>query len=188
MIYFSLFTAFFKTGLFAIGGGLATLPFLYEISDRYGWFTKEMLSDMLAVSESTPGPIGVNMATYAGYCAAGVPGAIVATFSLILPSVIIILLIATFMSRFRENRFVKSAFCGIRPAVVAIVALAVWKVLQVSVLNMPRFLETQNFFALFEPLPILLLGGFLFVNNFFKKVHPIFLIAAGAILGILLNL
>ncbi len=188
MIYWQLFTSFFKTGLFAIGGGLATLPFLAEISDKYGWFTKEMLSDMLAVSESTPGPIGVNMATYAGYITAGLGGAIVATISLVLPSLLIILLIASFMSRFSENRLVQNAFSGIRPAVVAIVALAVWEVLAVSIFDIPRFLETGQFLSVLRPTALVLFAGFFIVNHVFKKVHPILLIAAGAILGILLKL
>ena len=106
MIYLLLFWEFFQTGLFAVGGGLATLPFLYSIYDRYGWFTHAQIADMLAVSESTPGPIGVNMATYCGMTVAGVPGALVATLGLILPSILIILLVASLLTRFRENRFV----------------------------------------------------------------------------------
>ena len=91
MIYLLLFWEFFKTGLFAVGGGLATLPFLTQMSVSHpDWFTTQMLADMIAVSESTPGPIGVNMATYVGYTVAGIPGAIVATCSLVLPSLIII--------------------------------------------------------------------------------------------------
>ena len=82
MIYLRLFWEFFKTGLFAVGGGLATLPFIYDISDRTGWFTYQQIADMIAVSESTPGPIGVNTATYVGYITGGLPGAIVATLGL----------------------------------------------------------------------------------------------------------
>ena len=93
MLYLRLFWEFFKTGLFAVGGGMATLPFLYSMSDATGWFTHAQLADMIAVSESTPGPIGVNMATYVGFSTAGVPGAVVATLGLITPSVIIILII-----------------------------------------------------------------------------------------------
>ena len=87
MIFLQLFYEFFKAGLFAIGGGLATLPFLKQISLRYPWFTPNDLMDMIAVSESTPGPMGVNSATYAGFHAAGIPGALMATCSLVLPSV-----------------------------------------------------------------------------------------------------
>ena len=117
-----LFIEFFKTGLFAVGGGLATLPFLQDMAVRTGWFTTAQLADMVAVSESTPGPIGVNMATYVGFTVAGVPGALVATLGLIAPSIIIILIIAAFLQAFRNNRFVNAAFYGLRPASTAMVA------------------------------------------------------------------
>ena len=121
MIYLQLFYEFFKTGLFAVGGGLATLPFLYDMADRTGWFTRTQLADMLAVSESTPGPIGVNMATYVGYVTRGIPGAIVSTLGLVTPSVIVILIIAAFLKAFRHNRYVEAAFYGLRPASTAMV-------------------------------------------------------------------
>ena len=94
---------FFKTGLFSVGGGLATLPFLYEMSDKTGWFTHADIADMIAISESTPGAIGINMSTYAGYKTAGIPGGILASLSLAAPSVIIILIIARFLKKFRDN-------------------------------------------------------------------------------------
>ena len=95
MLYLQLFWEFFKTGLFAIGGGMATLPFLYDMADKTGWFTRAQLADMIAVSESTPGPIGVNMATYTGFTTAGIPGSLVATLGLVLPSIVIIIIITT---------------------------------------------------------------------------------------------
>ena len=103
MIFLQLFYEFFKAGLFAIGGGLATLPFLKQISLRYPWFTPNDLMDMIAVSESTPGPMGVNSATYAGFHAAGIPGALMATCSLVLPSVIIIILVSRALDKFRDS-------------------------------------------------------------------------------------
>ena len=124
MIYLQLFYEFFKTGLFAIGGGLATLPFLSDMAERTGWFTQSQLADMLAVSESTPGPVGVNMATYVGFETAGVLGAIVATLGLVFPSIVIILVIAGFLKAFRNNKFVDAAFYGLRPASTAMVASA----------------------------------------------------------------
>ena len=124
MILLQLFYEFFKTGLFAVGGGLATLPFLQQMSVKTGWFTLGQLADMLAVSESTPGPIGVNMATYVGYLAAGVPGAIVATLGLITPSLLIILLVAALLRNFKESRLVQGAFYGLRPASTGLVAAA----------------------------------------------------------------
>ena len=114
MIYLQLFYEFFKAGLFAIGGGMATLPFLYDISDTTGWFTYGQLADMVAISESTPGPIGVNMATYVGFTTAGISGAVVATIGLITPSIIIILIIAGFLKAFKDSKYVQSAFY--RPA------------------------------------------------------------------------
>ena len=110
MIYLTLFYEFFKIGLFAVGGGLATIPFLMDIADKYPWLTREMLADMIAVSESTPGPIGVNMATYAGFEAAGVAGALTATFSLVLPSFLVILLIARFLQKYNSSPLVQSTF------------------------------------------------------------------------------
>ena len=101
MIFLRLFIEFFRAGLFAVGGGLATLPFLYDISTRTGWFTHAQLADMVAVSESTPGPIGVNMATYVGFTTAGLPGAVIATLGLITPSVIVILLVAQILDKFQ---------------------------------------------------------------------------------------
>ena len=124
MLYLRLFWEFFKTGLFAIGGGMATIPFLYDMSAATGWFTSEDVANMIAVGESTPGPIGVNMATYVGYLtgqgAGGLSGAIlgaaIATVGLITPSIIIILIVAVFLKNFRDNRYVQNAFYGLRPA------------------------------------------------------------------------
>ena len=116
MLYLHLFWEFFKTGLFAVGGGLATLPFLQNMSDRTGWFTHAQLADMLAVSESTPGPIGVNMATYVGFSTGGVGGALIATLGLITPSVIVILIVAAFLKAFRDSKWVSAAFYALRPA------------------------------------------------------------------------
>ena len=124
MIYLRLFWEFFKTGLFSVGGGLATLPFIYDMSDRTGWFTYQQIADMVAVSESTPGPIGVNTATYVGYVTAGVPGSLIATLGLVTPAVICILIIASCLKKFRENRFVDHAFYGLRPASAGLIAAA----------------------------------------------------------------
>jgi len=118
----NLYWEFFKTGLFAVGGGLATLPFLSRMADTTGWFTHSQLADMVAVSESTPGPLGVNTATYVGFTTAGIPGAITATLGLITPSILIILVIAAFLHSFRENRYVDAAFRTLRPASTGLIA------------------------------------------------------------------
>ena len=112
MLYLRLFWEFFKTGLFAVGGGLATLPFLQDMADRTGWFTRAQLADMLAVSESTPGPIGVNMATYVGFTTGGVGGALIATLGLVTPSVIVILIVAAFLKAFRDSKWVRAGGGG----------------------------------------------------------------------------
>mgnify|MGYP003295568343 CR=1 FL=1 len=188
MMYLQLFFAFFKTGLFAMGGGLATLPFLYEISEKYGWFSSEMIADMLAISESTPGPIGVNMATYAGFTTAGVGGAVLATAGLVLPSLLIVLCIAAAISRFRNNRYVENAFSAIRPAVVAMIFLAFVEVLKASVLHLDAFMETRNFASLFHLPALVLFLLFYALYHFGKKIHPIVLVLLGALAGIILGL
>lgn len=128
----TLMFEFFKTGLFAIGGGPATIPFLMDMAEKYPWFTMSELSDMIAISESTPGPIGLNMATFAGFKTYGVLGGILATLALVVPSIIIIIIIAKFLDGFQENRIVKAVFWGIRPAVTALIAAAVINLIQVS--------------------------------------------------------
>ncbi|MEZ3487711.1 MAG: chromate transporter [Lachnospiraceae bacterium] len=135
MIYLILAYEFFKIGLFSIGGGMATLPFLMDLTDKYDWFTISELTNMVAISESTPGPVGINMATYAGYNAAGVAGAIVATLALTAPAWIIIILIAKFLENFSENKHVKAAFYGIRPAVAALIGYAVWELLKIALVS-----------------------------------------------------
>ena len=132
MIYLQLFYEFFKTGLFAVGGGLATIPFLSAMTDKYTWFTKAQLADMIAVAESTPGPIGVNTATFAGYNAAGIPGAIIATLSLVLPSYIIILAISKALQKFRDNKYVNDAFTGLRPAATGLIGAACYSVMVIA--------------------------------------------------------
>ena len=130
-IYFTLFWEFFKTGLFAIGGGMATLPFLSSMAERFPWLTQEQLANMIAVSESTPGPLGINCATYAGYNAAGVPGAIIASISEVLPSYIIILIISKMLRRFSQSKYVSFAFGGLRPAATGLIAAAAWGVVSI---------------------------------------------------------
>jgi len=131
-IYLQLFLEFFKTGLFAVGGGMATIPFLYDISDKTGWFTHQDLANMIAVGESTPGPIGVNMATYVGFVtgmnqngpAGAVLGAVIATLGLVVPSLIVIMIVAAVLKSFRNNRYVNRAFYGLRPASTGLIAAA----------------------------------------------------------------
>ncbi|MGM9522316.1 MAG: chromate transporter [Oscillospiraceae bacterium] len=186
MILLRLFYEFFKTGLFSIGGGLATLPFLYDLSDKTGWFTYEQLADMLAVSESTPGPVGVNMATYVGYVCGGIPGAVIATIGLIAPSIIVILIIAKFLQSFGESSLVKSMFYGLRPASVALIVSAGISVV-LSVFVVPEFSETHLFSNLLNWKAVALAAVLIVLTRFVKqtkKLHPIVFIALSAVVGV----
>ena len=178
MMYLKLFLEFFNTGLFAIGGGMATLPFLYDIADRTNWFTRHQLADMIAVSESTPGPIGVNMATYAGYITSGLTGSIIATLGLITPSIIIILIIGAFLYAFRDNKYVNGAFYGLRPASSAMITSAGLIVAHVTFLNG----NNLNFKAV--ALAVILLI-FTHAIKFTRGLHPVLWIAFSAIVGII---
>lgn len=184
MIYLILAYEFFKIGLFSIGGGMATLPFLMDLTNKYDWFTASELTNMVAISESTPGPVGINMATYAGYNAAGVPGAIVATLALTAPALIIIVLIAKFLENFSENKNVKAAFYGIRPAVAALIGYAVWELLKIAIVSVTDGNVQMNVINVsvcavtFALLQVKKLG----------KLHPLVWIAAGACVGIALRM
>lgn len=185
MIYLQLFWEFFKTGLFAVGGGLATLPFLYDMAARTGWFTASQLADMLAVSESTPGPIGVNMATYVGFTSAGPLGAVVATIGLVTPSVIVILIVAAFLKAFRDNRWVNAAFCGLRPASTAMVAAAGVSVVVLTFWNAElEGLARLNWKAVVLAAVLLVLTRWVEPT---KKLHPIVFILASAVVGAVLG-
>lgn len=195
MIYLQLFWEFFKTGLFAVGGGMATIPFLYDLSDKTGWFSHKDLANMIAVGESTPGPIGVNMATYVGYVTgmeqggvlAALLGAITATLGLITPSVIIILIIAAILKSFRDSKYVNSAFYGLRPASTGLIAAA-----GISVIISNLFLADQfaagNILGGFNwkgiILAIILWLGTNVVEKT-KKFHPIVFIGFSALIGII---
>ena len=178
MTLLTLCWEFFKTGLFSVGGGLATLPFLFEMSKNHpDWFGTADLTNMVAVAESTPGPIGVNMATYVGSTVAGIAGGIIATLSLILPSIIVILIVARILEKFSENRLVKDVFYGLRPAVVGMLFASVLSVFESSLFG-GSFLNGIDWkhFALFS---VLVFGIFKF------KKHPILYIGIGALIGII---
>jgi chromate transporter len=190
MIYLSLFWEFFKTGLFSVGGGMATLPFLYQMADTKGWFTAEQLADMVAVSESTPGPIGVNMATYVGFLTGGIPGALVATIGLVTPSVIIILLIARVLEKFRSNKTVDAGFYGLRPCSVGLIAAAGLLVVKIALFHFDRFAETGRFLDALNIKAIILAAVLLVLTRYvkpLKKLHPVFFILASAVAGVVFS-
>lgn len=175
MIYLRLFWEFFKTGLFAAGGGMATVPFLFEISARTGWFTASELANMIAISESTPGPIGINMATYVGFETAGILGGVIATLGLATPCVIVILIVAKILAKFRNNPIVETIFRYLRPAVIGLIIYALWQLVPLTFLG-----AEKNILVL----PVIAFAVLLFCLMKFKKVHPIVWIGVGAIFGI----
>lgn len=175
MIYIELFLTFFKIGLFAVGGGLATLPFLKELTYTTDWITMADISNMVAVSESTPGPLGVNMATYVGFLKGNVLGAIIAPLGLVLPSVIIILIVSKFLTKFKNSKAVEHTFSGLRPASVALVASAGVSLIKVA------FFNGGAFFWQGAVLGVLVYLGLLKFN----KIHPVVFILLSAVVGII---
>lgn len=190
MTVLTLCYEFFKTGLLAVGGGLATLPFLSEMANKYpDWFTHEQLADMIAVSESTPGPIGVNMATYVGFRVFGIPGAVFATISLVLPSLIIIVAIAKVMDKYMSNKYMQWAFGGLRPAVTGLIAAAGWSVVELALLDLTDF-DIARFWEAINIPAVIIFAAVLFLTQFkkTKKLHPIIFIGICAAIGIIFKL
>ncbi len=198
MLYLRLFWEFFKTGLFSVGGGMATVPFLQEMAVRTGWFSSAELADMIAIAESTPGPLGVNMSTYVGYTtgmrefglAGGLLGGFIATIGLIFPSVIIILIIATVLAKFRNNRYVNAAFYGLRPASLGLIAAAGLSIILIC------FFRVESIYQVFTDfqfdwrmlvLAVVVLAGTRWIPKV-KKFHPIWFILFSAVVGIVFRL
>ena len=195
MIFLELFIRFFFVGLFAIGGGLATLPFLQSMGETTGWFTASDISDMIAISESTPGPIGVNMATYVGYqvgeisgVAGGLFGGIVATLGLITPSVIVVIIVSKMLQRFKDSKYVEYAFYGLRAASIGLVASACLGVAKLAFWNSGLMAETGSVFAAVNYKSIILSAVIFLCITKFKKLHPIALILFSAVVGIALKM
>ena len=187
----TLFFEFFKTGLFAVGGGLATLPFLYDMSARHpDWFTTAQLADMIAVSESTPGPIGMNMATYVGFRTAGILGGLITTLGLVTPSVIIILLIARVLKQFRENKYVDAAFYGLRPCSVGLIAAAGLLVVKIALFDFDAYALSGAISDLFRVKALVLTAVLLVLTRAVKatkKLHPIVFILGSALVGVIFS-
>lgn len=176
-----LFFSFFKIGLFAVGGGPATIPYLMDLTVTKDWFTMQELTNMIAISESTPGPVGLNMATYAGFTTVGLFGGLIATMGLVIPSIVVIILIAKFMKNFSGNRYVKAAFLGIRPAVTALIAVAVYNLCKVSL-----FVEAEG---IMQPaIKTIILAAVVFMLMRVKKLskmHPAVWLLFAAVVGVL---
>lgn len=185
-----LFLEFFKIGLFSVGGGLATLPFLYDLANKYEWLRLEQIPNMVAVSESTPGPLGVNMATYAGFQCAGVLGSVVATLGLVTPSVIIIIFVYCFLEKFRSSHMVERAFYGLRPVVVGLIGAAGFGVVAMALLHM-QVVQTEgvhNIVGWFRWKECILFLLIFFASKKWKKIHPVAFIMVGAFAGILFQM
>ncbi len=190
MLFLRLFYEFFKTGLFAVGGGMATIPFLYTMADNTGWFTRDDLANMIAISESTPGPIGVNMATYVGFLSGmgqgGIPGALLgavtATIGLITPSIIVILIVAAILKSFRDNKYVANAFYGLRPASTGLIAAAGLVVLLENLFTSETVsLASFNYKGVILGVILWLLTNAVKPT---KKLHPIVFIGISAVAGV----
>ena len=187
----TLFFEFFKTGLFAVGGGMATLPFLYDMSARHpDWFSTAQLADMVAVSESTPGPIGVNMATYVGFETGGIAGALIATLGLVTPSIIVILIVARMLKAFRGNKTVDAVFYGLRPCSVGLIAAAGILVVKIALFRFDAFAASGVFTDVFNWKALALAAALLVLTRFIKatkKLHPVVFILASAAVGVLFS-
>lgn len=191
-VYLRLFFEFFKTGLFAVGGGMATLPFLKIMGESTGWFTQTDLMNMLAVSESTPGPVGINMATYVGFTTAGLTGSIVATIGEVTPSIVIILIVAAMLAKFRDSKYVANAFYGLRPASTGLIGAAGAGV----VLQVFAGISSSSGDSIFTKysgggaisIKAVILAAVIFVLSRYvkqtKNLHPIVFIAISAVAGV----
>ena len=197
LLLLELFWEFLKIGVFAVGGGMATLPFLYDLGEKTAWYTSAQVLDMLAVSESTPGPIGINMATYVGYTVGGVPGAVLATLGTILPGIILVIVLARFLARFHDNRYVNAAFYGLRPASTGLIGAACVSVIlevltgievvtpEAGILN--SFALPGGWGSLVSWRGLALAAVLLVLTNGVKKVkdwHPIVFIGLSAVVGV----
>ena len=187
-MYLLLFYEFFKTGLLAVGGGMATIPFLKEISATRGWFSLSELTDFIAVSESTPGPIGINMATFAGFRTGGILGGIMATLSLVLPSFIVAVIISNFLKKFRQSGLVETVFEHIRPATAGLISGAIFEVFVISLFDVSTLKSTGSILGSLN-IPAVIIYILTVITHFkFRKIHPTVFIAAGAAAGIIFRL
>ncbi len=178
-LYFLLFIEFSKIGVFAIGGGYAALPFLYYLQSQYNWFTVDELTNMIAVSNITPGPVGINMATYTGYTTAGIIGSVVATTSIVLIPFIITITITKLFTKVQENKSVKEIFIGLRAAACALLTSIGFKLLYKEII------ENEN--TLNIDYQTLILFIVLLIPFSFMKKNPLLIILAGAIGGIVIK-
>ncbi len=189
MIYLKLYWEFFKIGLFAVGGSLATLPFIRQLVGKYGWITEQQILDMIAISESTPGSIGVNVATFVGNVTAGILGGIIATMGVITSSIVIIIIIAHYITRFHEAQIIKSTFVSIRPAATGLIAAVGFEIARISLFSIGDYtpiyeLFSQKILSILNIKAILLFSAIIFLLRKYKK-HPLIYLAGAAAVGII---
>ena len=183
MIQLRLFYEFLKIGLFAVGGGMAALPFIQDMAERTGWCTSAQIAD----TESTPGPIGINMATYVGFEVGGITGALAATLGVVIPGVILVILVMAIIGKFRGNKLVEGAFYGLRPASTALIAAAGVLVCEITFLNLDLYAETENIANLLNFKAFVLAAVLLVLTRAVKptkNLHPVIFIAFSAVVGI----
>lgn len=183
-ILYKLCLEFFKLGLFSYGGGLAILALLQDRAIELGWLTSKEFADVVAISQSTPGPIAVNMATFVGFTQAGLLGSVMATFAVILPGTVISIIIAKFMAHFNEEIIVKAVLRGLRAVVIGLLAIAIINIAKVSIIDLEAYNSTHEILDLFEPIALILFGLVLFLVYKYKK-HPFFYIIPAGIVGML---
>jgi chromate transporter len=184
MSFAALFAAFFQIGLFAVGGGLATLPFLFKLAAEYDWLSPEDVGNILAIAQSAPGAIGNNMAAFTGFVVGGVGGAFAASLGLAAPSIVIILIVARMMSAIEENVFVKAVFSGLRPAAAGLLAFACFQALRIALYN-PNAVHVYEYLRWKE---VLLCAGVYLGLVKLRRVHPAVFIVAGGVAGVALGL
>ena len=188
MTLIQLFLEFCRVGLFSVGGGLATIPFLTDLGERTGWFTSGQLADMIAISESTPGPMGVNMATYVGFHTAGIAGGVAATLGLVSSSIVIILIIAGFLDKFRQSKAVDAVFYGLRAASVALITAALLQVAKIALLAPGQPWEGMPFQLNLAAVILAVIIFALVKFSPLKKLHPVCFIGLAALAGIVFQM
>lgn len=183
--YFLLFYEFSKIGVLAIGGGYAALPFLYYIQSKYDWFSIDELTNMIAVANITPGPVGINMATYTGYTTANLIGAVIATLSIVFLPFIFVLLISKLFNKFKNCNFINGIFLGLRPASCALLSVIAIQLLKNTFIGEGE-IQLGAMFANADMKAIFLFILMIIPFSFVKK-NPLLIIIAGALGGILIK-
>lgn len=184
MIAVVLFLSFFQIGLFAFGGGLATIPFIQALGEKTGWFTVEQVMNMMAISEATPGPLGINMATYVGYVTDSFLGSFAAVAGLVLPSIVVILLVSKLFDIFQDNIYVRRVLYGLRSSSVALIFLAFLEAFKITSLDLSKYTGFASMVSVIKVVPIFV-SCLIFVLIRKFKLHPICYITFAAILGVI---